>query len=159
MNKPFKIQGINKLKPLNIPDNTITLLINKAYSYNEDRYINIRICDLKENILVILIKQTKISENHLSKTALRMVAKHLFEDILPKGYHLKIIAIPFQEKAINDLTVEDLKAMIAKTYLKNCEFAEKLGIEDRSLSRILSGVRKPTNWHKSSIFYLCQSLI
>lgn len=155
----FKVKGLSLLKTLAL-DWYQKELINVGF-LNLKRYAHIIGAitghDVEQRIVYACVKQGQ-TDKALSINELKDRVMSIFESVLPAGYRVGIKAVPYMSDTIKDLNLDYFLQLQRQHELKNVEIANMIGSTESTISQMLSGDKKLTNWHKAALFYMFKSL-
>lgn len=135
-------------------------LEESALQYRRFARVFIEVLDVQDERVCVKVQQRENNlERYLNREELLERASKVFEGVLPEGWIIEYVCIPFQL----DLGYVDLGYIVqnkSRFGLTDTDLANLLDIKKENLSRILSenSPRELTKWHKAAFYYLFKSL-
>jgi len=141
-----------ELLPIN--DEAKKRLNESALQYRRYARIIIEIVSFDAGRFVVRVEQKElVNGRQLTKKELEQRVKDMFKGEVPDDWKINISAVDFDRQDIESITPEWITNKMEKLNLKAKHVSTYTGIDQPTLSTLMSGDKALTKWHKVAFYY------
>jgi len=125
-----------------------------ARAYKQNARIYMDVISFDKNQLIVRVEQKEIvGDRYLNHKELIQRTREMFAGEIPDEWKLIVSAMDSNKEDIESINPEWIGKRMKRLGLKGKHISSRIGIDQSTISSILTGEKELTKWHKAAFYY------